>query len=66
MEFLSRSDDAYVRASPTRGMINISTHFYVHDIIGVLGGIAEHTTDVISLCEAGCINIDSLFKISSI
>lgn len=38
MEVLSRSMDAYVRASPTRG---------------VLGGIAEHTVDVISLCEAG-------------
>ena len=38
MELLSNSDNAYVRASPTRG---------------VLGGIAEHTADVISLCEAG-------------
>lgn len=38
MEVLSRSSDAYVRASPTRG---------------VLGGIAEHTVDVITLCEAG-------------
>lgn len=38
MEQLSRTDDAYVRASPTRG---------------VLGGIAEHTADVISLCESG-------------
>lgn len=38
MEELSRSMDAYVRASPTRG---------------VLGGIAEHTVDVITLCEAG-------------
>ena len=38
MEYLSRSEFAYVRASPTRGM---------------LGGVAEHTTDVISLCEAG-------------
>lgn len=37
MEKLSRSDLAYVRASPTSG---------------VLGGIAEHTSDVISLCEA--------------
>ena len=36
MEELSRSPHAYVRASPTRG---------------VLGGIAEHTADVISLCE---------------
>lgn len=38
MEELSKSDAAYVRASPTRG---------------VLGGIAEHTADVIGLCEAG-------------
>lgn len=38
MEHLSRSENAYVRASPTRG---------------VLGGIAEHTSDVISLCESG-------------
>ena len=38
MDQLSRSDDCYVRASPTRG---------------VLGGIAEHTADVITLCEAG-------------
>lgn len=38
MELLSRSERAYVRASPTRG---------------VLGGIAEHTSDVISLCESG-------------
>lgn len=37
MTELSRSSDAYVRASPTRG---------------VLGGIAEHTVDVISLCES--------------
>ncbi len=36
MEQLSRSENAYVRASPTKG---------------VLGGIAEHTSDVISLCE---------------
>lgn len=36
MDELSKSRDAYVRASPTRG---------------VLGGIAEHTSDVISLCE---------------
>lgn len=36
MELLSRSMNAYVRASPTSG---------------VLGGIAEHTSDVISLCE---------------
>lgn len=34
---LSRSMDAYIRAAPTRG---------------VLGGIAEHTSDVILLCEA--------------
>ena len=38
MEQLSKSDKAYVRGSPTRG---------------VLGGIAEHTSDVISLCESG-------------
>lgn len=37
MEVLSKSDKAYVRASPTRG---------------VLGGVAEHTVDVITLCEA--------------
>jgi len=36
MEELSKHPRAYVRASPTRG---------------VLGGIAEHTADVISLCE---------------
>ncbi len=36
MEQLSVCPQAYVRASPTRG---------------VLGGIAEHTADVISLCE---------------
>lgn len=36
MEQLSKSLQAYIRASPTRG---------------VLGGIAEHTADVISLCE---------------
>ena len=40
MDQLSRSDECYVRASPTRG---------------VLGGIAEHTADVITLCEAGTI-----------
>ena len=38
MDQLSKSDSCYVRASPTRG---------------VLGGIAEHTADVITLCEAG-------------
>lgn len=38
MTMLTQSDNAYIRASPTRG---------------VLGGIAEHTSDVISLCEAG-------------
>ena len=37
MEVLSRHAHAYVRASPTSG---------------VLGGIAEHTNDVITLCEA--------------
>jgi len=36
MDELSKNSNAYVRASPTRG---------------VLGGIAEHTSDVISLCE---------------
>lgn len=38
MDFLGREENAYIRASPTRG---------------VLGGVAEHTVDVISLCEAG-------------
>lgn len=38
MEKLCLQSNAYIRASPTRG---------------VLGGIAEHTADVISLCEAG-------------
>jgi LAO/AO transport system kinase len=42
MEQLSKSMDAYIRASPTRG---------------VLGGIAEHTSDVISLCEFTGFNI---------
>lgn len=37
MDVLSRHAHAYVRASPTSG---------------VLGGIAEHTNDVITLCEA--------------
>lgn len=37
MEQLTRSSNSYIRASPTRG---------------VLGGIAEHTSDVISLCES--------------
>ena len=37
MEKLTRSPDAYIRGSPTSG---------------VLGGIAEHTVDVITLCEA--------------
>jgi LAO/AO transport system kinase len=41
MDQLSKSDDCYVRASPTRG---------------VLGGIAEHTADVITLCEAGAMH----------
>ena len=36
MDQLTRSENAYIRASPTRG---------------VLGGIAEATADVISLCE---------------
>jgi LAO/AO transport system kinase len=38
MDALSRAVGSYVRASPTRG---------------VLGGIAEHTSDVIGLCESG-------------
>lgn len=42
MEKLGLSDEAYVRASPTRG---------------VLGGIAEHTAEVIYLCEAAGYNI---------
>ena len=42
MDKLSRAEGSYVRASPTRG---------------VLGGIAEHTSDVIGLCEAGSLNI---------
>lgn len=42
MEELSRTLRAYIRASPTRG---------------VLGGIAEHTADVISLCEHASFNI---------
>jgi len=42
MENLCRSEQAYVRASPTRG---------------VLGGIAEHTADVISLCESSGYNV---------
>lgn len=42
MEELSKTMDAYIRASPTRG---------------VLGGIAEHTADVISLCESTGFNI---------
>ena len=37
MEQLSRDSRAYIRASPTRG---------------ALGGVAEHTADVIALCEA--------------
>lgn len=45
MELLSRSDLAYIRASPTRG---------------VLGGIAEHTSDIISLCESG-LTIQSIY-----
>lgn len=38
MEKLSKSENAYIRASPTKG---------------VLGGIAEHTSEVIQLCEFG-------------
>ena len=39
---LSRQDGAYVRPSPTRGM---------------LGGVAEHTNDVVLLCEAAGFDI---------
>jgi LAO/AO transport system kinase len=42
MENLTRSPNAYIRATPTRG---------------VLGGIAEHTSDVINLCEFAGYNI---------
>lgn len=42
MEQLSASESAYVRASPTRG---------------VLGGIAEHTSDIITLCEAASYDV---------
>jgi len=42
MENLTKSMNAYVRASPTKG---------------VLGGIAEHTSDVITACEAGSFNV---------
>ena len=45
MDQLSKSDDCYVRASPTRG---------------VLGGIAEHTADVITLCEAGTVQYSTV------
>jgi LAO/AO transport system kinase len=38
MDQLSIAEGAFVRASPTRG---------------VLGGIAEHTSDVVFLCESG-------------
>jgi len=38
MDQLSVAEEAYVRASPTRC---------------ILGGIAEHTSDIIRLCEAG-------------
>lgn len=38
MDTLSKSENTYVRASPTRC---------------TLGGIAEHTADVVSLCESG-------------
>lgn len=43
MELLTRESNSYIRASPTRG---------------VLGGIAEHTVDVITLCEAA--NFDTI------
>jgi LAO/AO transport system kinase len=42
MEELTKTLRAYIRASPTRG---------------VLGGIAEHTSDVISLCEHASFNV---------
>jgi LAO/AO transport system kinase len=42
MEQLSRTMKAYIRASPTRG---------------VLGGIGEHTADVIALCEYAHFNV---------
>ena len=51
MDQLSRSDECYVRASPTRG---------------VLGGIAEHTADVITLCEAGTIYGSEDLRISEL
>lgn len=38
MEQLTRSPNCYIRASPTSGM---------------LGGIAEHTNEIITLCEIG-------------
>jgi LAO/AO transport system kinase len=38
MELLSREVAAFVRPSPTRG---------------ALGGVAQHTNDVVLLCEAG-------------
>lgn len=38
MDLLSREPNAFIRGSPAKG---------------VLGGIAEHTADVITLCEAG-------------
>jgi len=41
MEALSKSEDAYIRASPTRG---------------ILGGVAEHTSDVLYLCSAAGYN----------
>lgn len=42
MEILSKSLDAYIRPSPTKC---------------VLGGVAEHTSDVITLCEAAGFNV---------
>ena len=38
MTDLSRERRAYVRPSPTRG---------------ILGGVAQHTSEVVQLCEAG-------------
>ena len=47
MDLLSREENAYIRGSPTRG---------------VLGGIAEHTSDVITLCEAGGLGVLHIFQ----
>lgn len=48
MEQLTKSPNAYVRGSPTRG---------------VLGGIGEHTNDVVLLCEGAgydCVIVESV------